>query len=442
MPAQKIDTRRNSKRKSNLKEESVSEKLIRKLPDLTISEKSGEVLTIGQGDVGQLGLGDEILERKRPQYIKEVDGIKFTEITCGGMHSVAVTDDGQVYTWGCNDDGALGRLTSGDDGEEYLPRKVTLPEGVVVVNVSAGDSHSAAITTKGEVFAWGSYRDTSGIIGLTTAALGQKNEVVRIFPTAEDPEAFARKIASGNDHTVILTDEGVIYTNGSGEQGQLGRVKECFGHRGGRRGLDKVLSPQIVRLRKKVFFSDIFCGSFCTFALSRDDSLVYAWGLNNYGQLGNGNTRDYFNPEIMRPLSELRESTSDGPFQISAGQHHTILVDGEGKTYCIGRAEYGRLGLGNDATETALPIKIPALSEVKVTRVACGEAVSFAITNDGHLYSWGIGTSLQLGVGDEDDISEPTLVKSKNINPETDEVFTIDAGGQHTSLLARKKSMT
>ena len=134
----------------------------------------------------------------------------------------------------------------------------------------------------------------------------------------------------GNDHTVILTDEGVIYTNGSGEQGQLGRVKECFGHRGGRRGLDKVLSPQIVRLRKKVFFSDIFCGSFCTFALSRDDSLVYAWGLNNYGQLGNGNTRDYFNPEIMRPLSELRESTSDGPFQISAGQHHTILVDGEG----------------------------------------------------------------------------------------------------------------
>jgi len=444
MPAaKKVENRRNSnKRKSNLKEESSAEKLVRKLPDLAISEKSGEILTLGTGDVGQLGLGDSLLERKRPTPVKEVDGVKFTEITCGGMHSVGVTDSGEVYTWGCNDDGALGRTTNGDDGEEYFPRKVDLPDGVVVVNVSAGDSHTAAITTRGEVYAWGSYRDTSGCIGLTsTQDSGQKSEVVKIFPTAEDPDAFAKKVASGNDHTIILTNDGVIYSNGSGEQGQLGRVKECFGHRGGRRGLDKVLSPQIVRLRKKIYFSDIFCGSFCTFALSREDNLVYAWGLNNYGQLGSGNTVDYFNPEIMRPLSELRKSTS-GPFQIAAGQHHTILVDEEGITYCIGRAEYGRLGLGDGATETPIPLRIPALEEVRVGRVACGEVCSFAISHDGHLYSWGIGTSLQLGVGDDEDVTVPTQVKSKFLNPETDEVISVRAGGQHTCLLSRKKSVT
>ena len=61
-----------------------------------------------------------------------------------------------MYTWGCNDDGALGRPTV--DGEDFLPGRVILPFGVEVMQVSAGDSHSAIVTKKGEVYAWGAYR--------------------------------------------------------------------------------------------------------------------------------------------------------------------------------------------------------------------------------------------------------------------------------------------
>ena len=64
----------------------------------------------------------------------------------------------QVYTWGCNDDGALGRFTSGTDDEEYLPRKANLPPGVKIMSVSAGDSHTAALSDQGDVYAWGAYR--------------------------------------------------------------------------------------------------------------------------------------------------------------------------------------------------------------------------------------------------------------------------------------------
>ena len=53
-------------------------------------------MTLGQGDVGQLGLGEEILERKRPAMIKDVEGIKFIQVTCGGMHTIGVTDHGEV----------------------------------------------------------------------------------------------------------------------------------------------------------------------------------------------------------------------------------------------------------------------------------------------------------------------------------------------------------
>lgn len=171
--------------------------------------------------------------------------------------------------------------------------------------------------------------------------------------------------------------------------------------------------------------------------MCKETNHVYAWGLNNYGQLGNGTTVNCFNPEIIKPLSELRKA--DGTFLIRGGQHHTILTDSEGVTYSMGRAEYGRLGLGEDAVETSLPTKIPTLSEKKVCHVTCGEAVSFAVTEEGHLYSWGIGTNLQLGVGDEDDFHEPSLVKSKNLNIDTDEVLAVSAGGQHTLLLVRKK---
>ena len=51
---------------------------------------------MGQGDVGQLGLSEDILERKRPAFIKEVDDEKFVLVACGGMHTIAVTDQGEV----------------------------------------------------------------------------------------------------------------------------------------------------------------------------------------------------------------------------------------------------------------------------------------------------------------------------------------------------------
>eukprot|EP00111_Clytia_hemisphaerica_P017634 TCONS_00052166-protein len=426
--------------KNTKKEETPAIEEVTTIP--AVFTKSGKVLAFGQGDVGQLGLGDEVLERKRPALVKEVDDIKFIQSVCGGMHTVILTEDGEVYTFGCNDEGALGRATSGTDDEEYYARKVALPDGVKIIQVSAGDSHTAALSDKGEVYAWGAYRDASGQMGLTAASLGKKNEIRKIYPKGDEIEDPAIKVASGNDHTVILTKDGSIYTNGTGEQGQLGRLKECFGHRGGRRGLDFLLSPQLVRFRRKVRFSDIFTGSFCTFALSSDTNDVYAWGLNNYGQLGSGTNDNYFNPKVIKPLTEIRNQSKSNQMVIQGGQHHSIMVDGEGIVYSFGRAEYGRLGLGTDAKETAVPVKVPKLADKKVKDVACGESVSYAVTEKGQLYSWGFGTTLQLGVGDDDDIYEPELVKSKNLDPETDEVLTISGGGQHVSLVVCKKENT
>ena len=51
---------------------------------------------MGQGDIGQLGLGDNILERKKPAIVPGLEGKKMIQITCGGMHTVALTNTGEV----------------------------------------------------------------------------------------------------------------------------------------------------------------------------------------------------------------------------------------------------------------------------------------------------------------------------------------------------------
>ena len=71
----------------------------------------------------------------------------------------------KVYSWGCNDEGALGRQATQNDGDEWLAKEVELPNDVHVAMVSAGDSHSVALTRTGTVYAWGTYRVSKNISG-------------------------------------------------------------------------------------------------------------------------------------------------------------------------------------------------------------------------------------------------------------------------------------
>lgn len=122
-------------------------------PDLRTYQHGGMVLSVGQGDVGQLGLGTEYMEKMRPAAVPEC--VDVVSIAAGGMHSVCLTKAGTVLTFGCNDEGALGRDTSVEDSET-TPGPVQL-DGKAV-QVTAGDSHSAALLEDGRVFAWGSFR--------------------------------------------------------------------------------------------------------------------------------------------------------------------------------------------------------------------------------------------------------------------------------------------
>ncbi|XP_012533784.2 regulator of chromosome condensation isoform X2 [Monomorium pharaonis] len=386
--------------------------------DLRSLSIGGVMLVFGQGDFGQLGLGEDITEKTYPGAISDYQDI--VAIAAGAMHNVCLRQTGEVLTFGCNDEGALGRDTS-KEGSETVPDIVELPGKAI--QVTAGDSHTAALLEDGRVFAWGSFRDTHGSMGLTLKGIER-------LPVEMLPEVKVIKIASGNDHLVFLSENGRVYTCGRGEQGQLGRVAARTASRDSRQGIGLLLTPGIVefKIRQKLYFNDVWAGHFCTFAKEHKKGDIYVFGLNNFHQIGLKDNEIHFHPQVSK--------TFNGKVwkHISSGEHHTIALDDAGQVFVMGRKEYGRLGLGPNCSDAKELTLVPTLSSTKCIDVGAGSRESFAVTESGDLYSWGNGTNGSLGTGDTEDVEEPMLVKGKQLEGKA--VVRVSGGGQHTLALA------
>lgn len=117
----------------------------------------GSVMTFGDDFCGELGLKKTGFTKKRPVSIEIEE--KVSQVACGGMHTVCLTIDGEIYTWGCNDEGALGRQTDNPPkGHNLEAEPSKMPFSLKVKKVTAGDSHSAALTINGEVYIWGNFK--------------------------------------------------------------------------------------------------------------------------------------------------------------------------------------------------------------------------------------------------------------------------------------------
>ena len=145
-----------------------------------------DVFVFGEGSSSELGLGTakNAIDVKRPRLnpLLPAKDVGVVQIAAGGMHVAALTHDNKILTWGVNDSGALGRNTNWDGGlkdmddnnsddsddsdsglnpYESTPTQVpasNFPEGTHFVKLSAGDSHTLALTDDGLVYGWGVFR--------------------------------------------------------------------------------------------------------------------------------------------------------------------------------------------------------------------------------------------------------------------------------------------
>lgn len=122
------------------------------------------VVSFGTADCGRLGQGLPLVSLFYPRPLPALDGAACTDVAAGGAHSLVLAGDGSVLSFGLNDRGQLGHSPRAEEVPE--PREVLLPEAAVAV--AAGDFHSLALTADGRVWTWGD--GTGGALGLGPGA--------------------------------------------------------------------------------------------------------------------------------------------------------------------------------------------------------------------------------------------------------------------------------
>jgi E3 ubiquitin-protein ligase HERC2 len=201
---------------------------------------------------------------------------RITQVACGEDHSAAVTDDGIIYTWGCGNSNKLGHGTS---VAEYTPAQVQ----------SNGKSSGNVRAKLIRIFCF----------CFCVFVVGQ------VMALQDIPIA---RVACGSQHTVAITAGGQLYTWGNGWKGKLGHGDAENRH-----------LPTLIGSVKRKRFVDIECGAFHTLALT-DKGHVYAWGVNDNGQLGMGDLEFRAEPLLVE---ELRLTTVAS---IAAGEGHSLFL--------------------------------------------------------------------------------------------------------------------
>ncbi|CAG8547941.1 2955_t:CDS:2 [Ambispora leptoticha] len=413
------------KRKTNV---SIARKVklagdVEKIPIPSLPSTAGHVFVVGNGECGQLGAG-EMQERKKFGRLSCFDGKEVVEIAVGPLHNVAITRQGKMYTWGCNDHGALGRVT--DEDEERTPGLIDETElkGVKIMKAACGGSLTIALSDEGNLYATGTFKSEDGIIGFSSERPRHQQYRFALYEPASLLEIA--DIACGVNHAALLTTDGHVYTWGSSEQFQLGR-------RGSPRHKSLTLVPEIVNQLKKLRIVKIGCGNFHTLAAD-DEGHIYAWGLNNARQclLDPGK---YGGIHIKEP-TQIPFFENVKVKQLAAGMHHSVVLLENGQVYTFGSKENGKLGLGGDETSdkgynAVADLKPLDLPVIKL--IAVGDFHNYALTEDGKIYSWGDGVSGQLGNGEETCEYTPYLIEDERFEDQY-HVKQIGCGSQHTVM--------
>jgi regulator of chromosome condensation len=423
------------------------------------------IYVMGDGTAGELGLGavKKATDVTRPRLNQLLETAGVVDIAVGGMHTVALTADNKILTWGVNDNNALGRDTKyeaktkdadadgsdsdsedDDPGLDLNPLESTptaipsesFPAGTVFVQVAAGDSISLALTDDGFVYGWGTFRDDKGIFGFSQI---HGHEVIpeQSRPVLINGLKGIKQITCGENHALALDQKGTVWAWGCGKQDQLGR--RLVG-----RHLENNLNPAPIALPKKNQITSVVAGPNHSFAIQKDGT-VYSWGLNNHMQTGipYPESKDddiVTGPTKVKALSNIK--------MMAAGARHSVALNTSGELLSFGQLENSALGVdwkqfaddeekirrGGDLMKPKIliqPAKVAIDAPCKF--IASGPEHNIAITSEGRAFSWGFNTSYNCGQGETDgDVEMPTLMDNTAVREQ--KLVWAGCGGQFSMV--------
>ena len=416
-------------------------------------KSDGTVWAWGNNASGQVG-NNSTANRLTPQQITPAAPVfpnTFKAVSAGADHSLALRNDGTVWAWGANNHGQLG---TGTTTGSLVPVQIqTLPNGLSVTAVSAGDGFSVALLSDGTVRTWG--RAEKGQLGNDDDA----SSLVPVQPTALGAGITA--ISAGDAHVLALKSDGTVWGWGSNFSGELGGLVPAaqflpmpvaglanvallaagsthsaavladgailaWGNPNGAALGSASLGYESVRVQTQDVktAAAIYAGGDQA-AVVRANARAYLFGRNADGQLGT----DGLDP-VVAPSRVLAWPNAYGvsaPSYAFGAGHTLALVDGV--IYSAGDNAYGQLG--NGGTIDRMTPAALSLSGSAITTVAAGWHHSLALRADGTVLAWGRNDSAQLGFGASS--GTPTLTPTPV--PGLTNVTAIAAGEAHSLAL-------
>uniref|UniRef100_A0A7S3GJ78 Regulator of chromosome condensation n=1 Tax=Palpitomonas bilix TaxID=652834 RepID=A0A7S3GJ78_9EUKA len=231
---------------------------------------TGTVYSTGSNKYGQLGVcGPTKLTSFRAVPLNEV--ARPVSVAASLHGGGVVTETGSVVVWGRNDRGQLGLGTT---SSLCQPSEVTLPAGCFATSLHLSESHGLVVCKDGAVTVWGENE---------YGELGVNDRFARVTPTLLSlPQEYVLNAAVGHFHTILLTAKGNVYTAGSNLRGQLCRPAVDLSTQ-----FEVVELSTIVELSQSGFVTDVAAGLYHTVVLT-DEGDVFSCGDNKRGQLGTG----------------------------------------------------------------------------------------------------------------------------------------------------------
>jgi len=345
--------------------------------------EGGSVICWGLNGEGQLGDGTNDSSSLPVDVVGLDEGV--SKVSAGLTHTCAVTANGIARCWGENN----GRL--GDGGEESSTTPVDACADAAcstslrnVASIAAGGLHSCAVLNDGAVLCWGNNED---------GQLGNGTTEDSLTPVPVAGLSDVSSVSLGTSSSCALTNAGAVFCWGSNVEGQIGDDRAC--------GMRCPLPQQVSGFESGVAQVDV--GGLHACALTNAGA-VLCWGFNFDGQVGDG-TEDN-----IRIVPTKVVGLEDGVDAVSVGggfRGHACALLADGTLRCWGDNEVGQIGDGTTSDRIA-PVLVHELEGV--THIAAGDAQMCAMTGGLELFCWGGNSAGQVGDGTMTDRLTPVRV--------------------------------
>ena len=288
-------------------------------------------------------------------------------------HTVFLSDDGVVHSFGVNFEGELGL---GHNDSVSLPTPISiLPK---IMEISCGYQFTVCVDKEGGLWSFG--ENCNGKLGTgNTTNYNIPQKIEDIPPVCS--------VSCGSHHTLVITTDSNLWSCGRNDFGQL-----CLGN-----------TEHQAKYQQTSFsnISKICAGGFHSY-FQNNGGEIFGCGHNYDGQIGLG----HFNhPQIIAtqipnlPLNIV---------QFCSGYSHSLFLDSEGNVFSLGNNEFGNLGLGHNIKQQNVLNQIPNIPPIRT--ISCVGHSNYLIDLEGNLWSFGCNAYGQLGHGDETNRNVPTKI--------------------------------